>query len=1055
MRYRLHVFLAWCVLASLAVAQSPGPGPFIPPIQVFGEKQGLPHLTIHDLKVDPEGRLWAATQGGVAVFNGRAWTPLPLPAESQSTYIRALLPAQDGTLWVGTQDDGLWEYRGGIWKHHSKANGFPASRVNCLLELRTSGETVLLAGTGGNGLLRLKGTGWEPVEELPSTWIWRLREDPRKAGTVWIGMPEGLASWDLSARGHPVLVAKSPASGFEVNDFTWLPGVGGALEFWVAVWGKGVARLDGETLVFPAQAPPFPSPNITCLTAGPGPQGQEVLWAGTYAYGLFWRDAAGAWQPASYLHGLSGRGVYCLLARPGARPALWVGHQGGGIASVDFQGWWTLALPFQDAAPGAYAIALVQEDGQEHLWVASSHGLAQWNGRTWRIHTTQDGLPDMRCEALYATDQFGPGGLVASTLRGLAVWQGKRWRPLLFPGPAWRSAKAFLESREGGKPAFWVGGYNGLAKYSEGHWTPFIEPGAGLVHQPIYSLAETLDPDGGKSVWVGTRGEGLGRLKGGRLTWVPQESGPSHPSIYSLMVTPGPGGFQRLWTGTLGGGLAWVDVDRPGATWRHLSTATQPPLVSNAILALVRDGQNRIYLATQNGVQRWEIPPGTEDDPSKWRSTHYATGDGLPSQITFDGAAYLDPRGRVWIGTVKGMAVLDPLHEPPPEPLGTILLDRVLAGERVVLAQGRLELLHPERNLSVSFSLPNQHRAEDQVFQTQLWPVESQPTPWLGRDHRDMAGLAPGTYTLRIQGKDHLGRLTAIRDVPFWVQAPPWRRPWALALMGLTLCGLVLLLERARLQILRRRNAYLESRIQEAVATVAAQKDNLERLNEEKTRMMGLLAHDLRNPLGAVRLYAEGLVEGMEDAADVRRVGLRIGGAVDRVLEMATRVLDITAIDTGHVHLSLEPVELAPLFELVEEEQGHKARAKGQAIVFEILPEAGRLQADPRVLKEVLDNLVSNALKFMPPGPPLRQVRLRAGPGWIEVVDEGPGFRPADLAKVFGRFERLSARPTGGESSTGLGLSIVKSLVESMGGQVRLSSVFGEGSTFRLEFPTA
>jgi signal transduction histidine kinase len=236
------------------------------------------------------------------------------------------------------------------------------------------------------------------------------------------------------------------------------------------------------------------------------------------------------------------------------------------------------------------------------------------------------------------------------------------------------------------------------------------------------------------------------------------------------------------------------------------------------------------------------------------------------------------------------------------------------------------------------------------------------------------------------------------------------------------------------------------------VGDVNRKNEKLANLNEEKNRMMGLLAHDLRNPLGAVRLLSYELAEDAGDPELPRETGKRIDAAVDRMMEMVTRLLDVTAIDTGNFTLDIQPVHAAALLKNIAEEQASKARAKGQRILVQVEPEAPAILADSLYLKESLDNLVSNALKFMPAGPPERTLTLRLGRGWIEVEDEGPGFRPEEVEKAFGRFEHLSARPTGGEPSTGLGLSIVKSLVEAMGGSVTLVSEPGQGARFHLDF---
>ena len=132
------------------------------------------------------------------------------------------------------------------------------------------------------------------------------------------------------------------------------------------------------------------------------------------------------------------------------------------------------------------------------------------------------------------------------------------------------------------------------------------------------------------------------------------------------------------------------------------------------------------------------------------------------------------------------------------------------------------------------------------------------------------------------------------------------------------------------------------------------------------------------------------------------------------------------------------------------------ATAKQQTIHFESETTPIVVQVDSGVMVQVLENLVSNAVKYSPPGKEIF-VRLKQHPqgARVEVQDQGPGLSAEDQKKLFGKFARLSAKPTGGEHSTGLGLSIVKKMVEAMSGRVWCESQLGQGATFIVEFPAA
>ena len=118
--------------------------------------------------------------------------------------------------------------------------------------------------------------------------------------------------------------------------------------------------------------------------------------------------------------------------------------------------------------------------------------------------------------------------------------------------------------------------------------------------------------------------------------------------------------------------------------------------------------------------------------------------------------------------------------------------------------------------------------------------------------------------------------------------------------------------------------------------------------------------------------------------------------------------------------------------------------------------EGALICADPAALDQVLDNLISNAVKFSPPKKKI-SISMQQGPSHVEclIQDEGPGFTEQDKARMFHRYARLSARPTGGEPSTGLGLSIAKKLVQAMNGELICQSTPGQGATFVLRFPVS
>jgi signal transduction histidine kinase len=170
--------------------------------------------------------------------------------------------------------------------------------------------------------------------------------------------------------------------------------------------------------------------------------------------------------------------------------------------------------------------------------------------------------------------------------------------------------------------------------------------------------------------------------------------------------------------------------------------------------------------------------------------------------------------------------------------------------------------------------------------------------------------------------------------------------------------------------------------------------------------------------------------------------------------EMVQNLLDANRIERGEMQLNLAPIDLGPALKSVVGTQRSHATAKQQTIHLESEATPVVVLVDPSVSVQVLENLVSNAVKYSPPGKEIFVRLKRHAQGVrVEVQDQGPGLSAEDQKKLFGKFARLSAKPTGGEPSTGLGLSIVKKMVEAMNGKVWCESELGQGATFIVEFP--
>jgi signal transduction histidine kinase len=233
---------------------------------------------------------------------------------------------------------------------------------------------------------------------------------------------------------------------------------------------------------------------------------------------------------------------------------------------------------------------------------------------------------------------------------------------------------------------------------------------------------------------------------------------------------------------------------------------------------------------------------------------------------------------------------------------------------------------------------------------------------------------------------------------------------------------------------------------------------SLVELNNEKNEFLGIVAHDLKNPLASILLGIDMLERYRErmplDQQTKKLVDMR--HTSQRMHAIITNLLDINAIETGKFNLVPTYFNFSETVEKMVEDYQERALVKNIVLHFETdFPDASAM-ADANATSEILDNVISNAVKYSPHNKNVWvRVKVREGAVSCRVQDEGPGLSDEDKQKLFGKYARLSAKPTGGEHSTGLGLSIVKKLAEAMHGTVWCESELGHGATFVVELPAS
>ena len=249
----------------------------------------------------------------------------------------------------------------------------------------------------------------------------------------------------------------------------------------------------------------------------------------------------------------------------------------------------------------------------------------------------------------------------------------------------------------------------------------------------------------------------------------------------------------------------------------------------------------------------------------------------------------------------------------------------------------------------------------------------------------------------------------------------------------------------------------MHEELQDRKEQIEAKNNELVELNNEKNNLIGIVAHDLKSPLNQIRGLTNIIkmsAGGMNDES-LGYVNL-IEDSSMRLSNLINKILDVEAIESKKVNLSLEQIDYVKTVKDVVKMFVELAQKKDITIQTKFECKRKLISVDKSYILQIIENLLSNAIKF---SPHKKNIYLSVFNDQNQVVcqikDEGPGLTKEDQKKLFGKYQKLSAKPTGDEISTGLGLSIVKKFVDAMDGKIWCESKYRKGTSFFVAFPAS
>ncbi|ATX64970.1 hybrid sensor histidine kinase/response regulator [Roseinatronobacter bogoriensis] len=310
-----------------------------------------------------------------------------------------------------------------------------------------------------------------------------------------------------------------------------------------------------------------------------------------------------------------------------------------------------------------------------------------------------------------------------------------------------------------------------------------------------------------------------------------------------------------------------------------------------------------------------------------------------------------------------------------------------------------------------------------------------------------------------------LGRGNIRAALTDWVNGPPYRPPLTLEIVqdegsvlelsaqampdrGFVMSFTDMTKERRAIAEMHRLNETLEARVRARTVELESARDEAERANASKSRFVASASHDLLQPLNAAKLFLASL-SAMDQPAAQARLTERITSAFGSVEQILGALLDISKFDIGAARAKPEALALAPLLDRLREEFTPLAQARG--LQLRVMPSRAFVISDQIYLKRILQNLLSNAIRYTERGRVVLGVRRRGGVLRIEVWDTGPGIPEDRQADIFKEFTRLD--PAGSDGGMGLGLAIVEQACALLQHPLSLSSALGRGTMFSVTVP--
>ena len=1029
---------------------------------------GLPLTAVERVIQGPDGYLWLATQEGVVRFDGYdfdVYTKMNSGLRSNNIYSMHVDPT--GVLWIGTRSGGVARYQDGTFVSveipglDEMSIASIASDPSGSLVLGMSDSTVVRATFASDGSVSTTPVAAPHIQGITKV----LTDD---SGAVWIATREhGLFRYGQGVTTS--FVQTGALTSTYINDLSIAPD--GSI--WVATDEDGIARIQGYRIHTYGQEAGLPPGKIRGILADPN----GTVWIGTEAHGI-WRLTGGVISQPDGLGGDQDRDIRDIhFDREGS---VWMATDQGlqRIRNARFK-----TYGVEHGLPTEY-VQTTMEASDGAIWIGTQNGVA----RLFEGKVDSD-FPEIGEVYVYSLAEDARGRVWIGTRNGIWIYdEGSLTHRTAASGHLPHDVVFALSA---GPSGIWMGGRLGVALLTDDGFTNMSSE-QGLSSNDVTTIYETAEGD----LWVGTYDAGLDLVRGDSVV---------ANYIAGAYITVLYEDHDRdLWVGIRGGGSGGgLALLKGGILYEFRE---EHGMLSDIVSSILEDEDGGIWMTSNVGASRVQKSMLLDFAHNRIQTITpevFTDRDGLRTR-EFNGgtqpSGWAGSDGRLWLPGPQGLVSVNPYEKNDVAPY--VIIEHFRADE--YHGRGDVDtVLEPgTQRFEFTFTAPSFVAPGKTSFSYRL---EGYDRGWVqlgagGSRQAVYTNLAPGVYTFRVRAQNGDGvwseneASVTFELVPFY-----WQTTWFRAL-----CVFLFVLAggyayHRRMAGMRARAAKLEALVdertkdlreamrqtedaleqteiarqeaeaqrelaEEAKTVIEQQANQLREMDRIKTRFFNNISHEFRTPLTLNIGPMENAMLGEygQVSPELRRqleVMLRNSR---RLLRLINQLLDLSKLESGRMKLKVTEGNLTELVEGIVYSFTPFAERKELDLSFNNELGDAEFLFDPLGLEKVFFNLLSNAVKFTPDG---GTISVYMEPGTLEsegkeveavtvtVSDTGQGIPEKDLEHIFDRFHQVDGTVSKVQEGTGIGLALVKELVELHGGRIRVKSLLGEGTEFQVTLP--